>query len=148
MYIGFIDIGLYSSQTTRRVHLRCVDPKSMDEEHARGFADQLKDVLQRCLAHVRVLDVKREGRVRGGPTVQDAYDVSLWVGDGEERKQYHEKQAAASAAKTAAKAASSAGGREGSRGLWDDSWQGASGNNANQRWQEDSWWPPKRKWTG
>ena len=145
MYIGFIDIGLYSSQTTRRVHLRCVDPKSMDEEQARGFAYQLKDVLQRCLAHVRVLDVKREGIDRERSTVQEAYDVSLWVGDLEERKKYREKKAAEPAAKTAAKAASSARGRGDSRRSWDDSWQGDSGSNANQRWQEGSW-RSKRKW--
>ena len=61
MYIGFIDIGLLSSKTTRRVHLRCVNLNLMDEEKGQGLAFQLTDVLERCLAHVRGLDVNREG---------------------------------------------------------------------------------------
>ena len=98
MYIGFIDIGLLSSKTTRRVHLRCVNLNLMDEEKGQGLAFQLTDVLERCLAHVRGLDVNSESvdrkmvdRLRA--TVKDAYDVSLWVGDFEDRQKYRDKKA-------------------------------------------------------
>ena len=96
-YIGFIDIGLLSSKTTRRMHLRCAN-LPMDEEKGQGLAFQLTDVLERCLAHVRGLDVNRESVDRNlvdhlGATVQDAYDVSLWVGDLEDRQNYRDKKA-------------------------------------------------------
>ena len=81
----------------------------MDEDEARGFAGQLKHVLQRCLAPDRVMDVKRKRMDHDGPTVADCYYVSLWVGDREKRTEYRERKAAR--------------GRRGSRKSWGDSLQ-------------------------
>ena len=114
----------------------------MELDEAQRFADQLKDVLESCLAHVRLLDVNREGTDREASTDRrKAYNVSLWVGDREMRKQYREKMIVKTAATTVANAASNrllASGQPTARSQgrgWGDSrssWDG--GSSTKQQW--------------
>ena len=94
MYIKFFDVGLYQAATTRRMHLRWTPPDREDAERGGSIlCKQVVDVLERCLAHVRVLDpLGAKGGDRTGAAPPDSYYVLLWVADYKVIQQYRQKE--------------------------------------------------------
>jgi hypothetical protein len=80
IYIGFFDIGYTTELDTRRMHLRYRPKSSTTERFAQDLADQIKEVLERCMAHLVLLDSARAFKDHSAAaTVIESYDVSLWI---------------------------------------------------------------------
>ena len=92
MYVKFFDIGLQKDDVTRRMHLRVAKVDELTEDAAAALADQVRDVVNRCNAHARVLDWKNAGRDHQATCVEDAYDLSLWAGPYATREAYLQKE--------------------------------------------------------
>ena len=66
-------------------------------ETATAVLDNVQNVLSRCLAHVRVLDVHRTGRDRQDASRSKSYDLCLWIGPNETRRLFKSKKQLAKA---------------------------------------------------
>ena len=107
------------------MHLRVPKVDELTEDTAAGLAEQVKDVVSRCNAHVRVLDWDQAGRVHQATRVEDAYDLSIWAGPYATREAFLNKQKPESSGRQ--KRAQPADWRGGSSRDWPDS-QWASRN--------------------
>ena len=138
VYVGFLDIGIRSEVTTRRMHLRAPPEKQVawvNDQTATRVLENVQSVLSRCLAHVRVLDVQRTGRDRMADSLGESYDLCLWIGPHQKRmahlrKQLHGKGSSPTVLdmqSSTSFAASSAG--------W-NTWQSRS---SGSDWKSDQW---------
>ena len=88
LYVNFFDIGLQKDDYTRRMHLRVAKVDELTDDTASALADQVRDVVNRCNAHARVLDWDQTGRDHQATRVEEAYDLSIWAGPYATREAY------------------------------------------------------------
>ena len=91
VYVGFLDIGIRSELTTRRMHLRATPDNQVSWENpetASGLLENVQSVLSRFLGHVRNIDVQLNGRDREGCSLSESYDLSIWIGPLDKRMEY------------------------------------------------------------
>ena len=88
VHVLFVDVGHSAELTTRRVHLRGLG-KIVDKESGQQFADQVYDVMERAMAHVRMLDCHNDGSTRPhAGAAEEAYDVVIWLCDTDKVTEY------------------------------------------------------------
>ena len=92
VYVNFFDIGLQKDDYTRRMHLRVAKVDELTKDAAAALADQVRDVVNRCNAHARVLDWDQTGRDHKATRVEEAYDLSIWAGPYATREVYVKKE--------------------------------------------------------
>ena len=74
------------------MHLRLAKVDELTKDAAAALADQVRDVVNRCNAHARVLDWKQAGRDHEATRPEDAYDLSIWAGPYATREAYLSKE--------------------------------------------------------
>jgi hypothetical protein len=97
LYVFCVDVGLLCEQTTRRVQTRMSGP-AVDVAAGKDLAKQMVEVMERAMAHVRLLDYHAHGCER--PTAdspEERYDVAIWICDMVKVNAYRIKNAAAKA---------------------------------------------------
>jgi hypothetical protein len=98
VYIGFLDIGIFSDDTVRRMHLR-VAPKPVaptgvlfsafdDHRTATALLQNVTNVLMRCLSHVRILEVQLSDGHRSNDSLSQSYDLRLWIASNQRRQMF------------------------------------------------------------
>ena len=95
LYVGFFDIGLLSDGVSHHLHLRADTNKVEARQTGEALADKLRDVIRRCMAHVRLLDYDHTGADQPAsdpPSVaSQAYSLNVWAGPNSKRQAYTNK---------------------------------------------------------
>ena len=95
LYVRFFDIGLLSDKEIHRLHLRS-DNKQLTQQSGEELAHELRDVMRRCMTHVRLLDFNRTGAdqqtAESTNVATEAYSLHVWAGPNSKRQTYMNKQ--------------------------------------------------------
>jgi hypothetical protein len=142
VHVLFVDVGLSGEATTRRVHLRSLG-KTVDEDTGQQLADKMVDVMERAMAHVRMLDCHNDGCVRpDADSPEEAYDVAIWICDLEKVVEFRKNKAVKAERRSEGSKLLQSSDNQHDDSWHADNWQKHSWN--DEDWSQGNW--KKSKW--
>ena len=85
---------MLSDKEIHRLHLRS-DNKQLTQQSGEELAHDLRDVIRRCMTHVRLLDFNRTGAdqqtAESTNVATEAYSLHVWAGPNSKRQTYMNK---------------------------------------------------------